>query len=146
MQLSSTWPRPNCVFKSFCRVDLFYRNVLFRWYFVADSCVNSSIFIWSQMADKYFTRGWHKPWANAYAHIPEYMYWSFLHCIKRRVISIRSFSYRDNSVHLHECSPFWVGIFITFNKENYTCLLFYVGMCLLMNKAFLYVIGRSNIM
>jgi len=26
--------------------------------------------------------------------------------------------YRDNSVHLHECSPFWVGIFITFNKEN----------------------------
>ena len=25
---------------------------------------------------------------------------------------------RDNSVYLRECSPFWVGIFITFNKEN----------------------------
>jgi len=32
---------------------------------------------------------------------------------------IPSFRYMDNSVHLHECSPFWVGIFITFNKENY---------------------------
>ena len=32
---------------------------------------------------------------------------------------IPSFRYRDNSVHLHECSPFWVGIFVTFNKENY---------------------------
>jgi len=31
------------------------------------------------------------------------------------------FRYRDNFVHFHECSPFWVpvGIFITFNKENY---------------------------
>ena len=32
---------------------------------------------------------------------------------------IPSFRYRDNSVHLHECSPFWVGIFITVNIENY---------------------------
>jgi len=32
---------------------------------------------------------------------------------------IHSFRYRDNYVHLHECSPFWVCIFITFNKENY---------------------------
>ena len=32
---------------------------------------------------------------------------------------IPSFPYRGNSVHLHECSPFWVGILITFNKENY---------------------------
>ena len=30
-----------------------------------------------------------------------------------------SFCYRDNSVHFHECSPFWVGIFFTFNKENF---------------------------
>ena len=29
---------------------------------------------------------------------------------------IPSFPYRGNSVHLHECSPFWVGILITFNK------------------------------
>jgi len=33
--------------------------------------------------------------------------------------SIPTFRYRDNSVHLHECSPFWVGIFITFSKDNY---------------------------
>jgi len=33
--------------------------------------------------------------------------------------SIPSFRYRDNSVHLHEYSPFWVGIFITLKKENY---------------------------
>ena len=32
---------------------------------------------------------------------------------------IPSFRLRDNSVHLHECSPFWIGIFITFNTENY---------------------------
>ena len=35
------------------------------------------------------------------------------------MITIPYFYYRDNSVHLLECSPFWVGIFITFNKENY---------------------------
>jgi len=27
--------------------------------------------------------------------------------------------YSLNSVHLHECSPFWVGIFIILCKENY---------------------------
>ena len=32
---------------------------------------------------------------------------------------IPSFRYRENSVHLHECFPFWVGLFITLNKENY---------------------------
>ena len=32
--------------------------------------------------------------------------------------AIPSFRYSDNSVHLHECSPCWVGIFITFNKET----------------------------
>ena len=28
------------------------------------------------------------------------------------------FRYGDNSVYLNECSPFWVDIFITFNKET----------------------------
>ena len=32
---------------------------------------------------------------------------------------IHSFRYKDNSVYLHECSPFWVGIFITFKKDNH---------------------------
>jgi len=36
-----------------------------------------------------------------------------------KVMTVPSFLSRDNSVHLHECSPFWVGIFITFDKENY---------------------------
>jgi len=31
---------------------------------------------------------------------------------------IPSFRLRDNSVHMHECSPFWVGIFIIFLKET----------------------------
>jgi len=35
------------------------------------------------------------------------------------------YTQRDNSVHLHECSPFWVGIFITFIKENYHVFLCY---------------------
>jgi len=49
---------------------------------------------------------------------------------------IPSFRYRDNSVHLHECSPVWVGIYITFNKElNLPCLLFCVDMCILIDKA-----------
>jgi len=33
--------------------------------------------------------------------------------------SVNSLRYRDNSAHAHECSTFWVGIFITFNQENY---------------------------
>ena len=41
------------------------------------------------------------------------------------VYSIPSFCLRDNSVHLHDCSPFWVGIFIIFNKENYYVLFLY---------------------
>jgi len=48
---------------------------------------------------------------------------------------------RGTTLHLHECSPFWVGIFITFNKENYC-----VDMRILIDKAFLYVIGKSYIM
>jgi len=45
---------------------------------------------------------------------------------------IPSISYWENSVYLHECSPFWVGIFITFNKENYHVYRF---MCILIDKA-----------
>ena len=37
---------------------------------------------------------------------------------------IPSFRYRDNSVHLNESSPFWVGIFVTLNKENYPIEIF----------------------
>ena len=29
------------------------------------------------------------------------------------------FRLRDNYVHVDECSPFWVGTFIMFSKENY---------------------------
>ena len=43
------------------------------------------------------------------------------------------FRYRDNSVHLHEFSPFWVDIVITFNKENYH--EFYVDIRILIDKA-----------
>ena len=28
------------------------------------------------------------------------------------------FRLRDNSVHLHECSPFWIGILTAFKEEN----------------------------
>ena len=35
------------------------------------------------------------------------------------VTPIPSFRLRDNSVHLHECSPFWVGIFIICEERNY---------------------------
>jgi len=48
------------------------------------------------------------------------LYWILHYLLGNTVIDIPSFRYRDNSVYLHECSPFWYsGIFITFNKENY---------------------------
>jgi len=37
-----------------------------------------------------------------------------------------SFRLRDISVHLHECSPFWVGIFIIFCKENYKYYVYWM--------------------
>jgi len=40
----------------------------------------------------------------------------------------------DNSVHLYEWSPFWVGIFIIVCKENFG-LLFDVDMRILIDKA-----------
>jgi len=43
------------------------------------------------------------------------------HIISRSVIYVFNYFLFSlyGHVHLHECSPFWVGIFITFNKENY---------------------------
>ena len=49
--------------------------------------------------------------------------------------SIYSFYLRDNPVHLHECSPFWVGISIIFKKKTAPCLLFDVDMRILIGKA-----------
>ena len=51
--------------------------------------------------------------------------------IKLNII-IDSFRMRDNSVHLHECSPFWVGNFIIFKK---TTILFDVEMHIMIGKA-----------
>ena len=54
---------------------------------------------------------------------------------------------RDNSVYMHECSPFGVDIFIIIKKKS-TILLSYVDMCILIDKALtfcLYVIGKPNI-
>jgi len=64
--------------------------------------------------------------------------------------AILSFCMMDNSVHSHECSPFWVGIFIIYSKKTLLCLLFDVNICKLLGKApkqaFLHVIGKSNIL
>jgi len=38
----------------------------------------------------------------------------------------------DNSVHLHECSPFWVGIFIIIVKKT---TMFDIDMYILIGKA-----------
>ena len=38
---------------------------------------------------------------------------------KYQYLTTPSFRLSDNSVYLQECSPFWVSIFITFNKESY---------------------------
>jgi len=47
---------------------------------------------------------------------------------------IPSFCLRDNSVHLQDCSPFWVDIFII-NKNTLPYLLFDVDMRILIDKA-----------
>ena len=41
-----------------------------------------------------------------------------------------SFRLRDKFVYLHECSPFWIGIFIASNKEN--CHVY----CFMQTRAF----------
>ena len=33
-------------------------------------------------------------------------------------VAMSSFRLRDNSVHLHECSPFLVGIYVIFKKKT----------------------------
>jgi len=53
-------------------------------------------------------------------------------------IDILSFCLRDNSVHLHEWSPFWVDIFIIcLRKLLY--LLFDVDMCILIGTEVLHL-------
>ena len=47
----------------------------------------------------------------------------YIECIKPRnslllIRKIPSLYFRDNSVHLHECSPFWVGIVIIFEQNT----------------------------
>ena len=61
--------------------------------------------------------------------------------------TIPSFRLNDNSVHLHESSPFWVAIFITFCKENHNVY------CLVKTCAFwlakhwsIFICQRSHIM
>ena len=41
---------------------------------------------------------------------------------------------KKKKVQLHECSPFWIGIFI-FKKKALPCLLFDVDMHILIDKA-----------
>jgi len=57
-----------------------------------------------------------------------------------RYFSIPSFRLMDNSVHLHACSLFCVGIFhsLIFLKSKLRCLLFYVDMLILIGKALMY--------
>jgi len=61
---------------------------------------------------------------------------------------IPPFRLRDNSVHLHECSHFLVGIFSNFLKRKRPCSLFYAETHsdLQGTESFLYVIGKSIIM
>ena len=58
--------------------------------------------------------------------------------------TIPSFRFWDNSIHLQECSPFWVGIF---KKKNtvFTVWCRHAHSVLQSTEAFLYVIGKSNI-
>ena len=55
-----------------------------------------------------------------------------------RAVQFHSCRLRDNSVHLHDCSP--VGISLFKKKKLRTCLLFYVDMRILICKALKYVL------
>ena len=60
---------------------------------------------------------------------------------------IPSYCLWDNSVHLHECSPFLVGIFIIFKKKitMFTVWCRHTPSDWQSIEAFVYVIGESNI-
>ena len=59
-----------------------------------------------------------------------------------------SFCLRDNSVHLHECSPFYVCIFIISQKKTtmFTVWCRHAHSDWQITEVFLYVIRKSNIM
>ena len=57
-------------------------------------------------------------------YIKLYLPWAVVLCGKLFEGPLFPFRYRDKSVHLHECSPFWVGIFVTFIKETYQVYCF----------------------
>ena len=61
---------------------------------------------------------------------------------------IPSFGFKDNSVHLLERSPFWVGIFIILTKKTtmFKVLCRNVHSDWQSIEAFLYVIGKCSIM
>ena len=59
-------------------------------------------------------------------------------------IAIPSFRLRDNSVHLHECSPFCVFFFHSILERKLICLLFDVNMRILI--ALFHVKRKTDIM
>ena len=74
-----------------------------------------------------------------------FYYMSLVKQVTGMLWTIPSFPFRDNSIHLQECSPFWVGIF---NKKNtvFTVWCRHAHSVLQSPEAFLYVIGKSNYM
>ena len=59
-----------------------------------------------------------------------------------------SFRLRDNSVHLHECSPFLVGIYMIFKKKTTMNTVYcrHAHSDWQSTETVLYVKGKSNIM
>ena len=54
--------------------------------------------------------------------------------MKNHRLDIPPFRLGDNSVHLYECSPFSVGIFVFLKKKN-LCFLFDVDMRILIGES-----------
>ena len=71
-----------------------------------------------------------------------------VHKVLYYIYLITSFRLWENSVHVHECSPFWVGIFIIFKKKTttFTVLCRHANSAWQSTEAFVYVIGKSNVM
>ena len=65
----------------------------------------------------------------------------------RHINSIPSFLLRNNSVHLHECYPFWIGILLLLTKKTtmFIVLCRHAHSDWQSTETFLYVIGKSNI-